>query len=320
MTEPLVSIIVPIYNVEQYLQRCVDSLINQTYRNLEIILVDDGSPDRCGEICDDYAKGDSRIKVIHKSNGGLSDARNKGLDMASGDYVMFVDSDDWIDSQTCENSIRNAIGNNADIVVFGMYLFYDNGRLVKRNKGIISSTPSHEECMRSLIYKIPEAGIFNNVCNKMFHRRLFTGITFPVGLYAEDQGTIYKLIHKADKVYVCDKHFYYYYQRNGSISHVEFSPKLVGDRFDLNLERLNFLKDYYPSVVDLQIAKMLGDAYISIIKLKGVPEVNEVRIKMIEFIKNNKDNERRLAKYSNRIMLHYYCYPLFLLYVKLFIK
>ena len=97
--DSLISIIVPVYNVEQYLSRCVDSLVNQTYHNIEIILVDDGSPDRSGEICDEYAKKDKRVKVIHQSNGGLSDARNTALDIAKGDYLMFVDSDDWIEKK-----------------------------------------------------------------------------------------------------------------------------------------------------------------------------------------------------------------------------
>lgn len=97
---PLISVIVPIYNVEKYLARCVDSIVNQTYKNLEIILVDDGSPDRCPQMCDDYAEKDSRIKVVHKKNGGLSDARNAGMAVATGEYISFIDSDDWIDLET----------------------------------------------------------------------------------------------------------------------------------------------------------------------------------------------------------------------------
>ena len=105
--EPIVSVIIPVYNVEQYLKRCIDSVIDQTYRNLEIILVDDGSNDGSGEICDNYAQNDSRIKVIHKSNGGLSDARNAGIDRSTGIYIMFVDSDDWINRECVELLIRS---------------------------------------------------------------------------------------------------------------------------------------------------------------------------------------------------------------------
>ena len=115
MESSKISIIVPVYKVEQYLERCVRSLINQTYKNVEIILVDDGSPDQCPQMCDNYASDDLRIKVIHKKNGGLSDARNAGLRIATGEYVMYVDSDDYIEKNACEKLIKNAIGN-VDVV------------------------------------------------------------------------------------------------------------------------------------------------------------------------------------------------------------
>ena len=121
----LVSVIVPIYKVEKYLNKCVDSIINQSYKNLEIILVDDGSPDKCGEICDKYAEKDSRVKVIHKENGGLSDARNAGIDIAKGDYLLFVDSDDWITSNICEVLIKNANDNLSDIIACNQYESFD---------------------------------------------------------------------------------------------------------------------------------------------------------------------------------------------------
>ena len=116
----LISVIVPIYNVEKYLDKCVDSIINQTYKNLEIILVDDGSPDNCPKMCDDYAKKDSRIKVVHKENGGLSDARNAGMKVATGEYVSFIDSDDWIDLETFSISMAKIEECNAQIVAFNI--------------------------------------------------------------------------------------------------------------------------------------------------------------------------------------------------------
>ena len=119
---PKVSIVVPMYGVEPFLNKCVDSLLAQSLHDIEIILVDDGSPDRCGEMCDEYAKRDKRVVVIHKSNGGLSDARNKGLDVAKGDYVMFVDSDDWIELETCSIIIGLAVKYEVDVVSFGIQL------------------------------------------------------------------------------------------------------------------------------------------------------------------------------------------------------
>lgn len=316
----MISIIVPIYNVEQYLKRCVDSLINQTYRNLEIILVDDGSPDRCGEICDEYAKKDSRVKAIHKPNGGLSDARNKGLDVATGDYVMFVDSDDWLESNTCEIISRMAFEYHADVVVFGMNLVYDNGNVVRRGKGIVSHTPSQEQCILSLIYRVPESGLFNNVCNKMFRRELFDNIEFPLGRLAEDRGVILKLMHKAKSVYVCENCFYNYYKRSGSISISDYSPRLVNDRFYFDIERLDFIRKNYPKFGKYQIAQMLGDIYICNQKLRKIEGYTELKNSLIQFSNQYKGQEKHYSKYNKRVMVHYYCYPLFWLYVKFFVK
>ena len=156
--EFLISIIVPIYNVELYLRRCVYSLITQTYKKIEIILVDDGSPDRCGEICDEYAKADSRVRVIHKTNGGLSSARNAALDIATGDYIMFVDSDDWIESNCCEELVKKIMEYNADIVAFGLNYVYDSGKIVKSLSGL-TGLADKEMCMEYLIYNVNKVGV-----------------------------------------------------------------------------------------------------------------------------------------------------------------
>ena len=130
----MVSVIVPIYNVEKYLRMCVDSILNQTYGDLQIILVDDGSPDRCGEICDEYAKKDKRIEVIHKENGGLGYARNSGLELAKGEYVIFLDSDDWIDAGHIERLVAEAKKTNADVIVHGYKKCTDEGTVVNKAK------------------------------------------------------------------------------------------------------------------------------------------------------------------------------------------
>ena len=141
MCQPKISVIVPVYKVESYLGKCLDSIIGQTYHILEIILIDDGSPDRCGEICDEYAAKDPRIHVIHQQNAGLSAARNAGLDIASGDYIMFVDSDDWVEKNTCETVLMIAQQQQADIVCYGYNEVSSSGKILKslkmRRVGII---------------------------------------------------------------------------------------------------------------------------------------------------------------------------------------
>lgn len=132
MRKPLISIIVPVYNVEKYLSKCLDSLVNQTYENIEIVCVDDGSTDSSGAICDEYAKKDARIKVIHKENGGLSDARNAGLEAINGEYVMFIDSDDWIDIDTCEQCINTLERYDVDLILWSYIREYDNNTKPKR--------------------------------------------------------------------------------------------------------------------------------------------------------------------------------------------
>ena len=129
---PLVTIIIPVYNVEKYLPKCLDSIINQTYNHLEIIIVDDGSKDSSGLICDEYALKDQRIKVLHKKNGGLSSARNAGLDIAKGDYIMFVDSDDYVESHYCEVPLKHALEKNVRIVSFGYNKIFIDGNILKR--------------------------------------------------------------------------------------------------------------------------------------------------------------------------------------------
>ena len=314
-----ISIIVPVYKVEQYLSRCVDSLINQTYKNIEIILVDDGSPDCCGVICDEYAKRDSRIVVVHKQNGGLSDARNKGLDIATGDFIMFVDSDDWIDEKTCEKVLNNAIRNKSDIVVFGVNNVYDDGH-VKSFPPMFFDAISHSDAIKSLIYNIPQYGIFNYACNKLYSRRLFDTMRFAKGRLAEDQGITYKLFHEAANVFVCKDTLYNYYQRSGSISKNRFEPQQIVDRISLWFERLEFIRKNYPELEDYQLAQILGDVYISLIKLRGNKNYSGFINDITNFSNNYRHKEKEFAKINKRLKVHYYCYPLFWAYVKLFVK
>ena len=196
MKNELISIIVPVYNVEEYLDRCIQSVLNQSYKNIEIILVDDGSTDKSLEICNKYKK-ETKIKVFHKKNGGLSSARNFGMKKIKGKYIYFLDSDDYISINTIEilyNSLKN---NNGDISCAKELFVYDSVTNLEANKdfGVINYTS--ENALESILYM---NGISNSACNKLYKKELFNNIIFPEGKLYEDLGCIYKVIGKANKI------------------------------------------------------------------------------------------------------------------------
>lgn len=235
----LISIIVPVYKVEDYLEKCIESILNQTYKNIEIILVDDGSPDRCGKICDDYAIKDNRIKVIHKKNGGLSEARNYGINIASGEYILFIDSDDYIDKNMCEILIKEAKKNDSDIVICNYYNVKENDYFINKmsitnNKILLTNL----EMMKIFFLKGYSETII--VWNKLYKKKLFytnENIRFPVGKLHEDIFTIYKLYYIANKIVVVNKPLYYYVQRKESIMG-KFSEKNI-------IAHMDCIKEYY---------------------------------------------------------------------------
>lgn len=208
----LVSIVVPIYNVEQYLEKCVESICRQTYENLEIILVNDGSPDQCGQMCEEYAKKDNRIKVIHKKNGGLSDARNSGVKLATGKYLLFVDSDDYIAKDLVEKTVTVAEKNNCDMVLYDYYYVEpDNveirSTIVPANK-VISLEQEHTLLLAA-----------TSACAKLFNRGFYVkaNCPFPQGIYFEDLATTSIFFMRAKRVFYLKEPLYYYINRENSI-------------------------------------------------------------------------------------------------------
>ena len=214
MEEYKISVIVPIYKVEKYLNKCIDSIINQTYKNLEIILVDDGSPDDCGKICDEYAKKDSRIKVIHKENGGLSSARNSGLDIATGNYIGFVDSDDWIDIDMYETMMKYAISQKADIIRCGIHI-HENGKIFDEVNSDIDLNKDMDVKIKELI----DGGILQGAAwNKLYKKFFFDDIRYDETIFRnEDSLASYYILKKAKKVIAIKECKYNYLIRQGSI-------------------------------------------------------------------------------------------------------
>lgn len=214
MSSPLVSIIIPIYKVEPYLRRCLDSIVNQTYTNLEIILVDDGSPDGSPQICDEYAAKDNRILVIHKENGGLSDARNAGLDICKGEYISFVDSDDWVDKKYIETLYNTIIETGADISIINHCQFSSDETflpLEKFHTGIFAGY----NCLKQLI--INNTIQHTLVWGKLYKKTLFNNIRFPVGKKFEDNYVSYQLYFFSKKIACKDIVLYHYLKRSDSI-------------------------------------------------------------------------------------------------------
>ncbi len=214
---PLISVIVPIYKVEEFLPTCLDSILAQTYKNLEIILVDDGSPDNCGMICDEYAKKDSRIIVIHKENGGLSDARNAGLDICTGDYISFVDSDDYVDKSFIESLYCNLSESKADLAVC-FFRYVRPGEVLRRKTthrhGVTNFTGN------DLLNKLYDPSwIPANVVswNKLYKRFIWDNLRFPVGKLNEDEYVIVDIYNRAKVVAVSNAKLYFYRLRDNSI-------------------------------------------------------------------------------------------------------
>lgn len=213
---PLISVIVPVYNVEKLLPRCVDSILAQTYYNLEIILVDDGTKDRGGMICDEYAAKDSRIRVIHKENGGLSSARNAGMDIAQGEYIAFVDSDDWIEPKMYEHMLSLAQKYDVKLVCAGRYDVSE-----KTGQKTVGLCPKKEECISAeeLVGRIfLWDGLDSSAWDKLYHRSILENFRYPVGKVCEDVPVTYQIVLEAGKAAMCDRPFYNYFHRAGSIT------------------------------------------------------------------------------------------------------
>lgn len=240
LSDKLISVIVPVYLTERYLRNCIESILTQTYKNLEIILIEDGSPDNCAGICDEYSEKDNRVKVIHQGNGGLSCARNAGIDYAHGEYLAFVDSDDTINSEFIEILYKLCEENNCEIAQCDfLFVSEDSIKLGKQSKAdstVISGKEAVGKCCRQ-----PGAVKYNVAWNKLYKKELFHNIRYPDGKVHEDEYTTYRLFWNAKKVAVTGYYLYWYLQRNDSITGKKFNINRL-DRLEAYEQRLDFLK------------------------------------------------------------------------------
>ena len=230
----MISVIVPVFNVELYLHKCLDSILNQTYKELEIIVVDDGSTDNSGEICEEYRRKDERVKVFHTGNHGLSTARNFGLDNANGEYIGFVDSDDWIEPNMYELLFERAEETESDIVECGIFTDYKTSTI---RQSAIDRTVANEEALEALL----KEEILTQVWNKIYRRSIFNSVRFPDNRSFEDIATTYKLIQNV-KVTGVTEFSYHYIQRRTSISQCHDKKNLI-DNWLAHRQRYEDLKD-----------------------------------------------------------------------------
>ena len=247
--DPIISIIVPIYNVGKYLPRCIESILNQTFNNFELILVNDGSTDNSGVVCDDYAKKDTRIKIVHKSNGGVSSARNAGLYVAKGEYIGFVDPDDYIDKNMYEKLYRLCIDNNSDIAIC---------RFNREINGKIQNKESTEEIIElnnmEAMNELFKGNLYRfSLCNKLFSKKCFNDVLFPEERIHEDLSTTYKLFDNSKKTVYINYCGYIYVRRENSILTSTYNEKRL-QAFIAWDEIIEFIDKNYYEIIEQVIA------------------------------------------------------------------
>ena len=287
---PKISVIVPVYKVEQYIHRCIDSILNQTFSDFELILVDDGSPDNCGKICDEYAQKDSRIHVIHKPNGGLSDARNAGIEWtfanSDSEWIIFIDSDDWIHNATLEKLYDANISNNTPISSCGFERTTGEEPVIDTNK------------IKTYVTTPEKFYLENNVnatiaCAKLYKKECFTSIRYPVGKLHEDEFTTYKILFEYNTLSIVDAPLYMYFQNENGIMLSQWNPKRL-DAIEAYKEQLLFFKNKNLSAIEKEQATALL-TYISKC-ISNVRKTNMCAIKKLKIITTLKHEFRLLLK------------------------
>lgn len=299
-SKPLISIVIPVYNVETFLPKLMNTVAEQSYENIEIILVDDGSTDQSGRICDDWAKNDSRVVVIHKRNGGLSEARNTGVRKSSGEYITFVDSDDYIASDYVEYLWEILSANQADIACANFQPVYgQNDCFINRKSDKQKVFDNIQGCNESLQLKSIQLTV---ACGKLYKRALVEQNQFPVGRYHEDEATVYKLFYSANKIVVGTKKVYGYYQNNKSSITASRSLKKVEDAIWALEERCLFFKNKG----EMELYKLSIRPYVVLLINESACGNMECKRKLEQF----SVNEILQSKSSIKLKVQYMFYAL----------
>ena len=301
MTEPLISVIVPVYKVEPWLDRCIDSIRNQTYRNLEIILVDDGSPDRCGDMCDEYALADERITVIHRSNGGLSAARNTGLAACHGEYIGFVDSDDVIHQEMYARLYADICANETCLAFCQTLMCYNAVVCFPAADSKVKCL-SKDEVLRLSLERI----MWFSAWSKLYHKSLFDSLHYPEGRTNEDYPVTIRIFDRCDRIAVDFNKLYGYCKREGSIT-TSSSAQNAFDQILSSEEVMSYIAETHPDLVSLAARILLSSCLGFLLKTDGKHEdvVKTMRDKSFNVIRTYYPKEKRnpYLRFSQRILL-----------------
>ena len=273
MNKELISVIVPVFNVEKYLERCVETIVNQTYKNLEIILVNDGSTDNSGELCDELARRDDRIKVVHKENGGLSDARNNGERESTGEYVIFIDSDDYIHHEMLNTLYNQIVEKNADVSICGVMNVYSNSETPQCSDINMDFVCDKEGFLKEYLIgeKIP-----GSICNKLLKKSIADKLEFPVGKIYEDAFYHYDLINYADKYAVSTKPYYYYFHRGDSITTKPYAEKDLA-YIDIYQKFYNEVMKNYPDLKEVAFFRLAYAHFFILDKMLLIENYREIK-------------------------------------------
>lgn len=324
MLMPIISVVVPVYKVESFIYRCVDSILEQSFQEFELILVDDGSPDNCGIICDEYAKKDNRIHVIHKQNGGLSDARNAGIDWviskSDSQWITFIDSDDWIHPKYLEVLLNSALNNKCSLSVCS-FMETDGSSSTNDEKDVSVKLVDSEQffCDYNVIAIV--------AWGKLYRIDLFNKIRYPYGKIHEDEYVTYKLLFKNKHCAFVDMQLYYYYQNPNSIMNSSWSPKRI-DVIEAFSERNEFfLRNHFDEAFIFGINQILVFIKWFLEMLITHNEYEQDRLKYYSFLKKHlrnalkKGNRYGLCNINDNLFLYEFAYPRFVrlyLYLKSF--
>ncbi len=282
MIHPLISVVVPVYNVAGFLEKCVNSILNQTLADFELILVNDGSTDEGGKLCDEFVLADSRVRVIHKENGGLSSARNAGIDNALGEYITFIDSDDYVKETYLEYLYGLIKEYGVKLSVCTHCVVFESGK-VKSLENDFRGVMDFKECVKKMLY---HNGVDTSSWAKLYHKSVFDNIRFPVGKLFEDIATTYLFMEKAGEIALGGKSQYYYIWRKNSIVNMQFNIKKVElvENTDIMAE---YLTKRYPELSAAAVRRCVYARFSTFNQMIGVEGFIDIRQELVDYIKKH---------------------------------